>query len=118
MKDKETRVADALRDCMSRWPVSTFLCGIGVGVSLMYLLDPKRGSRRRARISQGVRGAINDLEDAASSKVRDFSNRAKGVVAEARSVLTTGRVDDESSAQRSASQTVEDQSAGSQPQAA
>jgi hypothetical protein len=118
MKNKDTGVINALRDCMGTWPIATFLCGIGVGVSLMYLLDPKLGSKRRSYINQTVRGAINDLEVVASSKVRDFGNHALGVVAQARSALTPEQGEEQKPERSSEHEMVEGQSAGDQSQAA
>jgi hypothetical protein len=63
------------------------LGGIGVGAALMYLFDPNGGRRRRALIRDKAVGIRNDVTDAIEGKARDLSNRAKGAVHEAKSLI-------------------------------
>lgn len=74
-----------------------FVLGALVGAGLMFLLDPDRGRRRRARLrDKFIHGAheAEDLGDAAASSARHFRNRARGVVAETRSRFRESRVED------------------------
>lgn len=74
-----------------------FVLGALVGAGLMFLLDPDRGRRRRARLRDKlIHGAheAEDLGDAAASSARHFRNRARGVVAETRSRFRESRVED------------------------
>ncbi|HZS08757.1 MAG TPA: hypothetical protein VFD58_28235 [Blastocatellia bacterium] len=66
------------------WPV---LGGVGLGAALMYVLDPDRGSARRAYARDKFTSAVNKTGTAISSKSRDLSNRARGVMAEAGSLF-------------------------------
>jgi hypothetical protein len=63
------------------------MAGLGIGALLMYLFDPKGGGRRRALIRDKAVGLSNDIGDMVSAKSRDLSNRAKGVIHEAKSMI-------------------------------
>ena len=65
----------------------TFLGGIAVGMGLMYLFDPQGGNRRRALIRDKAVGLTNDATEAISGKAEDLSNRAKGLMHEAKSTV-------------------------------
>ena len=65
----------------------TFIGGIGLGAGLMYLLDPDRGNRRRARLRDTAARTIHQTGDAISTTSRDISNRTRGVVAEVTSLF-------------------------------
>jgi hypothetical protein len=75
------------------WPV---IGGIGLGAGLMYILDPDRGSRRRAVARDKITSAVNKTGKAISSKSRDLTNRARGVVAETGSMLRGDEVTERS----------------------
>ena len=60
------------------------LTGLGVGVGLMYLLDPERGRRRRARIRDQVAHATTMTGDAAGAMGRDVAHRASGAMSRLR----------------------------------
>jgi osmotically-inducible protein OsmY len=60
----------------------------------MYMLDPDRGRRRRALARDQARSTANTLADAASAKAEDLANRARGMVAEARSFGADDEVPD------------------------
>jgi len=64
------------------------LGGVGLGAALMYLFDPSGGGRRRALIRDKAVGLSNDASDALGSKGRDLRNRAKGVLHEAKSLVS------------------------------
>jgi uncharacterized membrane protein len=64
-----------------------FMGGIGAGMGLMYLLDPGRGSRRRALVRDKIVSASHTIGDAAGRTARDMTNRSKGIVAEARALV-------------------------------
>lgn len=67
--------------------ILAILSGIGIGATLMYLFDPKGGNRRRALIRDKAVGLTNDAREAINSKAEDLSNRAKGLMHEAKSVV-------------------------------
>ncbi|HEX6070206.1 MAG TPA: BON domain-containing protein [Longimicrobiaceae bacterium] len=73
------------------------LLGAAVGAALMYLLDPDRGRRRRARLRDQLVHGVHEAEhlgDATASNARHLRNQARGLVAETRSRLHPGDVDD------------------------
>lgn len=70
--------------------VIALLGGLGVGALLMYLLDPDRGNRRRALIRDKVVKLNRQTQEAVGGKVKDMSNRAKGMLHEAKSAFDTG----------------------------
>src|SRR5687768_9194888 len=76
------------------------LTGIGVGFGLMYLLDPERGARRRARLRDAAVNAAHTAADAADAAGRDLSNRIAGTAAEVRGRFTDGDVDDQTLIER------------------
>jgi uncharacterized membrane protein len=67
----------------------------GLGVALMYFLDPGRGARRRALVRDKVVHALRKTEDAAETTGRDLRNRAKGIAAEIRGRFEEEDVDDD-----------------------
>ena len=67
--------------------VLKLIAGAGIGALLMYLFDPKGGGRRRALIRDKAVGVSHDIRDKVSAKRRDLSNRAKGLIHEAKSIL-------------------------------
>ena len=64
------------------------LGGIGAGAALMYLLDPDRGSRRRALIRDKAVSISKQTRKAIAGKAEDLQNRTKGLIHEAKSTLT------------------------------
>jgi hyperosmotically inducible periplasmic protein len=68
---------------------------LGLGAGLMFILDPKRGKTRRARIRDKTVKAVHGLEDAARGRTLDAAHRAAGAVAEVRAALRPERVDDD-----------------------
>jgi osmotically-inducible protein OsmY len=73
----------------------TLIGCLGLGAGLMYVLDPDRGRRRRALMRDKAAHAINKTGDATGKTLRDTRNRARGLVAGARSLLKRERASDE-----------------------
>lgn len=71
------------------------LTGVGLGVGLMYFMDPERGRRRRALVRDRLAHAAHASSGALGSFGRDLSHRAAGVAARARGVLRRRAVDDD-----------------------
>ena len=67
--------------------VVALLAGLGTGALLMYLLDPDRGNRRRALIRDKVVKLNRQTQEAVGGRVKDMSNRAKGMLHEAKSAF-------------------------------
>jgi osmotically-inducible protein OsmY len=65
---------------------------VGLGLGLMYLLDPNTGRRRRALIRDKARSYWKDTGTAIGKKVRDTQNRARGMAAQARQRFGEGDV--------------------------
>jgi uncharacterized membrane protein len=66
----------------------------------MYLLDPDRGSCRRARLKDKAAHAINKSGAAAGSVSRDLTNRVRGLAAQAGSAFKSCEADDDTLAAR------------------
>lgn len=75
--------------------MTSLLVGAGAGAGLMYLLDPALGNRRRARMRDRLARARHLTGDAMDATSRDVRNRARGVVAELRSRLSSADVSDD-----------------------
>jgi len=73
----------------------TLLASIGAGMALMYFLDPNRGGRRRALVSDKVYSAANRLPDAINVTTEDLSNRAYGLWAEATRLFSSDNPSDQ-----------------------
>jgi uncharacterized membrane protein len=67
----------------------------GIGVALMYFLDPGRGARRRALVRDKVVHVLRETEGAAETTGRDLRNRAHGLAAEIRGQFAEEDVDDD-----------------------
>jgi uncharacterized membrane protein len=70
------------------------LTGLGIGLGLMYFLDPERGRRRRALARDKLAHSANIGADAIGATGRDLAHRAAGAVARVRGTLSRKRVDD------------------------
>jgi hypothetical protein len=71
--------------------------GILLGATIMYLLDPNKGRRRRALVRDQIVHGVHELEDLggeAASTARHLRNRARGAVAETRSRFRREEVED------------------------
>jgi uncharacterized membrane protein len=74
---------------------SAVLTGLGLGVSLMYFLDPERGRRRRARARDRIVHAAHLGADAMGATGRDVAHRVAGTTARLRGALHREDVDDD-----------------------
>jgi len=77
-----------------------FIWGLGLGAGLMYLADPEKGRRRRSVARDKARSALRESGEAIDKASRDISNRARGVVSEAKSLLGDENVSDDVLAER------------------
>ena len=72
------------------------ITSLGIGAGLMYMFDPDRGNRRRAKMRDKFRHVANKTDDAIGKTSRDLANRFSGIVAEAESlVFPRGKAPDE-----------------------
>jgi uncharacterized membrane protein len=76
------------------------LAGVGLGVSLIYFLDPARGARRRGRIRDITVHAAAATKSGVGKTGRDAWHRAYGTAASLRSLVRHGEVDDQVLAER------------------
>jgi gas vesicle protein len=67
--------------------VMILLGAAGIGAAAMYLLDPDRGNRRRALIRDKMVKLNRQTRETVTGKVRDVTNRAKGMLHEAKSAV-------------------------------
>ena len=67
--------------------VMIVLGAAGLGAAVMYLMDPDRGNRRRALIRDKAVKLNRQTQEAISGKVHDMTNRAKGMLHEAKSAM-------------------------------
>lgn len=74
--------------------------GVGIGLGLMYVLDPERGKRRRAMLRDRTTHALRSTRVTLGKKAQDMGNRARGLAAEARTALHREAVSDEVLEQR------------------
>jgi uncharacterized membrane protein len=77
--------------------MSTFTKTVGaatVGGLLVYFLDPHTGRRRRALVKDRSVNLLKEADRAIGKASRDLSNRARGAVAEACSLVPLGYVSD------------------------
>jgi osmotically-inducible protein OsmY len=71
------------------------LTGLGMGVGLMYFLDPARGRRRRALVRDQMTHAARISSEAAGAAGRDLAHRTSGTAARLRRRFRHERVDDD-----------------------
>ena len=64
------------------------LAGIGAGAAAMYFLDPDRGARRRAEVSNQITSAVNQIPDTVRVTGEDLSNRAQGLWYQTQNLFT------------------------------
>jgi uncharacterized protein HemX len=70
---------------------------LGLGAGLMYLLDPNNGTRRRALVRDKAQAYWKRQEDFLGKTARDVRDRTRGLVAEARSHLSSTKAPDDAS---------------------
>ncbi len=85
---------------MRRDPAISFLAGAAIGAGLMFLLDPDRGPRRRALARDRIMSAGRHAGDDLGAKTRHLRDRARGLVASARSRMQADLEDDDVIAKR------------------
>ena len=73
--------------------IIAILSGLGAGAALMYLFDPNEGNRRRSLIRDKATSMNNKTQTAIGGRVRDLSNRAKGLLHESKSAISADRQD-------------------------
>jgi uncharacterized membrane protein len=71
------------------------LTSLGLGIGLMYFLDPERGRRRRALVRDRVAHAARLTRDAAGATRRDVAHRTSGSVAALRGKFRRRPVEDQ-----------------------
>ncbi len=76
------------------------MAGAALGGVLMYLADPDRGRRRRARLREQVTHSAQQLKCVADKGLRDLQGRAQGVVLDLWSAVKHEAVDDAVLAER------------------
>ena len=76
------------------------LAGVGIGAALMYLLDPHRGTARRAQLIDRTGGMIRSARHDVEVARRDLSHRVHGAAAEVRARFEEEAVDDEQLTER------------------
>jgi hypothetical protein len=72
----------------------SWMCGVGVGATVTFLLDPDGGARRRAVIRDRVLRTGHKTRDALGATRRDLGNRFGGAMAEARAMFGKDTADD------------------------
>lgn len=70
------------------------LFGAGIGAAAMYLLDPDRGNRRRALVSDKFALATRKTGECMQVTARDLRNRTRGTIAAIQSRLSSEQPDD------------------------
>jgi uncharacterized membrane protein len=78
-----------------QWESAPLLGTLGVGAGLMYLLDPDRGTRRRALVRDRIVHTLHALSGIVERGARDLSHRAHGFVVESQSFFRDEEVPDE-----------------------
>ncbi len=74
---------------------TSFFSGVGFGLSTMYLLDPERGRRRRARVRDRMKRMWRRSGAAVGKTSRDLKNRTQGVRAVTESLFRRDETGDE-----------------------
>lgn len=87
---RQVRVTTEPRRSGSRaLPGITLLGGLGIGVALMYLLDPEHGKARRTTLMAKLAQWTRDGREAAAAKVGSVTERTVGVMSDVRESVTT-----------------------------
>lgn len=72
-----------------------WIAGVGLGAGCMYLLDPDRGRARRARLEDKALSACREVRMSFEKAQADLTNRAHGLLAQAKSALQCEEVEDD-----------------------
>jgi uncharacterized membrane protein len=70
------------------------LTGFGIGIGLMYFLDPERGRRRRAQVRDRLAHSANVSANCMGATGRDLAHRATGAAARVGGTLRRGPIAD------------------------
>ena len=70
------------------------LIGLGLGATVAFMADPRRGGRRRALVRDQFVRAGRKARDAVDATARDLANRTSGTIAATRSRWTDEPTDD------------------------
>lgn len=86
---------EGMRSSVERHPallgasvVVTTFGALALGASIMYIMDPASGRRRRALVRDKATHYAREASDTLSGKARDLSNRARGMYARGKRRLT------------------------------
>jgi hypothetical protein len=71
-----------------------FGAGVGLGTGVMFLLDPARGKRRRALVSDKWNLALRKTGECMEVTARDVSSRTRGLVADIQGRLSSEQPED------------------------
>jgi len=71
------------------------IAGAGIGAGCMFLMDPDRGRARRALLRDKTGSAYGEVRASVDSAQADLANRAKGLVAKAKSLVQHEPVEDD-----------------------
>ncbi|MDX1631002.1 MAG: BON domain-containing protein [Thermoanaerobaculia bacterium] len=63
--------------------------GASLGAAIMYLLDPDRGNRRRAKVKDRLDRITNETSETVRSRASDLRNRTRGAIHEVRRKVTS-----------------------------
>jgi osmotically-inducible protein OsmY len=74
--------------------------GLAAGAGLMYFLDPRRGTARRADVKQRAASMARSAGQFVEAGARDLEHRARGLVHEAKARVRPDRPDEEILAER------------------
>ena len=85
---------------MRRDPVLSFLAGAALGAGVFFLLHPARAPPGRALAGYGILWAARPAGDDLGARARHLRNRARGLVAVARSRTQADAEDDDALAER------------------
>jgi hypothetical protein len=83
-----------MRSEASQPDLLSLIAAAGIGATVMYLLDPDRGNRRRHLIADKFIHAGNQASEAVGKTRRDLGNHARGVAATVQSRFGSGDADD------------------------
>jgi len=71
-----------------------FVTGLGIGAGVMFMLDSDRGIRRRDLVQDQMTHISKTSREVLVKATRDLRNRATGLIAESKSLLTGEQVPD------------------------
>lgn len=72
-----------------------WIAGVGLGAGCMYLMDPRRGKARRARLRNKTVSAYRGVRTSMEKAQADLANRAHGLLAKAKSAVRHEPVDED-----------------------